>query len=93
MEKSREFIACGLWVLATALMVFGSFDYPRQHTPAGFAWGVFAGVMAGTLTVWMVVERCCYRQEEDVTVEQIAQVVDALHDAKRDVAHLISPKS
>lgn len=94
MEMPRGYIACVLWVLALTLMVYGTLDYHRDGTPAGFAWGVFVALVATTVTTWAGIERCCQvREQEDVTVEQIAHVVDALHEAKRDVAHLISPRS
>lgn len=94
MEKMRSYAACGLWVLATVLMVYGTLDYHRDGTPAGFAWGVFSGLLATTVTTWGNVERCCQQREhDDVTIEQIAEVVDALHEAKLDVARIISPRS
>lgn len=92
MEKMpRGYVACSLWVVALALMVYGTLDYQRDGTPAGFAWGLFTSLVATTVTTWANVERCCQRQNEDVTVETIAEVVDALHNAKNDVARIISP--
>lgn len=92
MNISRGHIACGLWVLAASLMVYETLNYGRDQTPAGFAWGVFVSVIAMTVTTIASMERYLRQQkEDDVTVEQIAEVVDALHDAKKDVARLISP--
>ena len=94
MEKMpRGYIATALWVAATALMVYGTLDYRRDGTPAGFAWGLFVMGVAATVTVTDFMQRCCRNPEDDVTVEQIAEVVDALHDAKKDVARLIRPRA
>lgn len=94
MEKMpRGYIACTLWVVAFALIVYGTFDYHRDGTPAGFAWGLFASLVATTVTTWLNVEKCCHQREHDaVTVETIVEVVDALASAKEDVARLISPR-
>lgn len=93
MKQKRELFACGLWVAAVAFMTFGTMDAARDgHTTSVLAWGIFLGLAALVPTFWCIVERLCL-VEDDVTVEQIASVVDALHDAKKDVAHLISPRS
>lgn len=88
---SRGHIACGLWVLAATLMIYETLNYGRDGTPAGFAWGVFMSVIAATVTTSATIERCCSRQEDDVTIEQVTEIVDALHSAKTDVARIISP--
>lgn len=73
-ERSRGYIACGLWVLSTALMVFGIFDWSEAGTPAGFAFGVFVALMASVFTIWSIVD-----QMHDVSVQEITEILEALH--------------
>lgn len=91
-SHSRGYAAAGLWVLAATLMVYETLNYGRDQTPAGFAWGVFVSVIAATVTISQAIERYC-RQDDDVTIEQVTEIVDALHGAKKDVALHISPRS
>lgn len=88
MKKTRDLFACGLWVVAVTLMTFGTFAYSRSdHTTPLLAWGLFSGVMACVPTGWSIIEKLCDRQEQ-TSVEHIVEIVDALHQARRDVARL-----
>jgi hypothetical protein len=82
MEKTRELVACGLWVLALSFMVDGSLN---NGLPA-FAWGLFLVNAASIVTGWMIVDRC--DRNRSTSVEHIAEVVDALHQGKSDISRL-----
>jgi hypothetical protein len=82
MEKTRELVACGLWVLALSFMVDGSLN---NGLPA-FAWGLFLSFAASAVTNWMLSDR--RDRLRALSVEHIAEVVDALHRGKSDVSRL-----
>ena len=82
MRMPREIIACGLWVASLALLTFGTMDTLRVGSPSPFlAWGLWLEGLAFVPTGSLVIRRECERRkdEEAVTVQQIAEVVDALH--------------
>jgi hypothetical protein len=82
MEQFRELVACGLWVLALSFMVDGSLN----DGIAAFAWGLFLAFAASAVTNWILSDR--RDRLRALSVEHIAEVVDALHQGKRDVSRL-----
>lgn len=83
---TREVIACGAWVAAAALMLFGSLDTERAgHNSPFLAWGVFCAIVAAVTTLWCIIEKTCTRRDES-SVEDIIKVVDALHVARSSVS-------
>jgi hypothetical protein len=82
MEKARELIAVGLWVIAVSLMIDGTID----GTTISLAWGLFTGFGALASTTWILSERRDNLRER--SVGYIAEVVDALHKGKQDVSRL-----
>lgn len=88
MKQIRDLFACGLWVAAVAFMTFGTIDAVRDNrTTPVLAWGIFLAVAACVPTGWCIVDRLCTRQD-DVTVDHIIEVVDALHDSRASVSRL-----
>lgn len=84
MRQSREFAAIALWATAIASMIYGTIDSVQEsHIAIPLAWGIFLAIAACVPTVWAIMQR--ELEQEDVTVERIAGVVDALHEAKRDL--------
>lgn len=77
MTKSRGYIAVGLWVLATTLMLYGSDQFHRDRGVDGMAWGIFMAVAALGFTTWVLSER--RDRLRDASVDHIIEVVDALH--------------
>lgn len=87
-NQSRELFACGLWVAALALMAFGSLDTERAGRNSPFlAWGVFVSVLACVPTGWCIVKREAAKREDE-TVDHIIEVVDALHEGRRELTRL-----
>lgn len=88
MKQKRDLFACGLWVAAVACMTFGTIDSVRNHhnSPV-LAWGVFFAVLACVPTGWGIVEQIC-AHNDDVDLDHIIEVVDALHEGRRDVSRL-----
>ena len=87
MKPTRGITASALWAAAIICMVIGTFDSlaTGQNTPA-LAWGIFFAIAACVPTGCAIVERLGRSQEE--TVEQIVEVVDALHQGRRDLSRL-----
>jgi hypothetical protein len=84
MKMPREITAATLWVAAFALMFFGSLDTERiGHNSAFLAWGIFLGVIALVPTMLCILQ--WERGEREIDVDRIAEVVDALHDARQDM--------
>jgi hypothetical protein len=84
MKMPREITAAVLWVAALALMGFGTLDTERLgHNSAFLAWGVFLAVVALVPTGWCIL--ASVQEDHAVDVEQIIGIVDALHEAKRDI--------
>lgn len=75
---SRGYVACTLWALAVAMMVFGSMDYGRRGDVTLLSWGLFLAFPATCVTVWLIVGVAAL--ERQVTVERVAEMVYNLHD-------------
>jgi hypothetical protein len=87
MPISRDQLACALWVAALSLMVFGSLDTERLGRCSAFlAWGVFVAVVACVPTGLCILAR--EREKDETSVERIVEVVDALHEGRREVSRL-----
>lgn len=88
MKMPREFTACALWVAAALLMCFGTVDSIQESRNMPLlAWGIFLAVVACVPTGWCIVKRETENHDE-VNVEQIVEVVDALHQGRKDVSRL-----
>lgn len=80
--NSRGYIACGLWVAALALMLYGTFGVDLTARLVALAWGVMLAQAAMLFTL-LARERL-----REVSVERIAEVIDAVRAGERDVQHL-----
>lgn len=88
MKQKRELFACGLWVAAVALLVFGTIDSIQRHRNEPLlAWGLFVALVALVPTGWCLLERICQR-DDDTTITRVIEVVDALHDGRENVSRL-----
>ena len=86
-KQIRELFACGLWVAAVALMVFGTIDSIRDANDSPvLPWGIFFGVVACVPTGWCILERLL--RDEDEEAERIIEVVEALHHVEEGVSPL-----
>lgn len=85
---SRGITACGLWVAASAFMCFGTLDTLRSGQESPFLeWGLFLTALAWVPTGWVLLRRVCGEKDE-TTLEDIVQVVEALHGARESTTHL-----
>lgn len=82
MCKLSGYLATALWAAALLAMLAGTID----HSWAGLAWGLFLSQVALGFTTWKLSERRDSMRER--SVEQITEVVDALHEARRARRHL-----
>lgn len=88
MKMPREIIACALWVAAALLMCFGTLDSIQESRNMPLlAWGIFLSVVACVPTGWCIVRRET-EQHDGASVEHIVEVVDALHEGRREVSRL-----
>lgn len=76
-----------LWTAALVVMIFGTFDAVREgHNSVALAWAIFLSVVAQASTTWMVVRR--HHIEQEISVERVVEIVDALHSDKRDLSRV-----
>ena len=89
MRQSRgEILAGALWVAALSFMVFGTLDSARVgHNSEYLAWGLFLAVVAVVPSVVVVAKWAASRSDGE-SLERIVEVVDALHDGRKDVSRL-----
>jgi hypothetical protein len=86
-KQTREFAACVLWTAAMVCMAFGTVESVREgHNSIALGWGIFLGLVAVVPTGWAILDRS--HRREDVTVERIIEVVDALHKGRRELTRL-----
>lgn len=86
MRHSREFIACILWTSAFALMVAATAANTMDGShPSLFFWALFVCASAHQFTGWALLRR---NESPEVSVEQIIEVVDALHEGRHQVSRL-----
>lgn len=88
MKMPRDITACALWVAALACMSFGSIDTAREgHNSVYLAWGLFIALAACVPTGACIVRKE-FDKREEASVDHIVEVVDALHQGRRDLHRL-----
>lgn len=86
-QITREFIVCTLWTAALVVMIFGTIDSLREgHNSLALAWGIFLSVAALTVTCWALIRR--HHTEQEISVERVIEISDALHAGRRQTTHL-----
>ena len=88
MRYSRELIAaCVIWAAAVCTLIFGIIDSIHEHRNSpSLGVAIFLAVMACVPSAIAVAQ--FYVAKEDATVAHIVEVIDALHEGRRDVARL-----
>jgi hypothetical protein len=84
----REFAACVFWTAAFVVMVFGTAAAASRGEGDRIAlcWGVFLAIAAHQLTSWAIIRT--HHAEQEVSVEKVVEIVDALHTPRRDLPRL-----
>lgn len=81
-------LAVAMWALALCTLAFGIADSIRdRHNAVALGIAIFLAVAACVPTGTAVAEYYS-RGREDASVEHIIEVVDALHEGRRDVTRL-----
>jgi len=85
---TREFtIAAGLWAVAICTLIFGIEDSIQEgHNSIALGVAIFLAVAALAPTVGAICTHAMDRRE--TSVERIIEVVDALHEGRRDVRRM-----
>lgn len=85
----RDFIACIVWTVAASIMVFGTLiaaDKGATDGRVALSWGLFLAVVAHQIVGWAVLRR--HHSEQEVSVERIVEIVDALHSDRHQPRRL-----